>query len=275
MIEVRSLSVRAGSKTIVDSIDLEAGAGRWLGLIGPNGAGKTTILKGIAGLVETGGVVSIGGEKTSEVRRMARLVGFVPQRPEIPGTMKVIDYVMLGRSPHIGYFGLESPADISAVERALHDLVITGLAGRRLGTLSGGELQRVVLARVVAQETPVVLLDEPTASLDMGSAQQVLGVIDRLRGERNLTVITALHDLTLAAQFCDRLVLVSGGRIVASGVAETVLTESAIKLHYGATVRILKDDHGGVVVIPLRSPREPAPSIAGSFPSTHRNEMSS
>lgn len=252
MIRVRSLTVRLDGRPVVDGVDLDADRGQWVGLIGPNGAGKTTVLKAIAGLVESRGSVVVDRGRPVSIRERARTIGFVPQRPVTPPSMRVIDYVMLGRSPHIGYLRSETSHDVAVGREALADLGMSEYSRRSLGTLSGGELQRVVLARVITQQTPVVLLDEPTASLDMGSAQQVLGVIDDLRRDRGLTVVSAMHDLTLAAQFCDRLVMISAGVVAASGSATTVLTETSIRIHYGASVRVFNDDAGGVVVVPLR-----------------------
>jgi iron complex transport system ATP-binding protein len=165
--------------------------------------------------------------------------------------MRVVDYVLLGRTPHLGYLATESPTDLQAVEEAIVMLDLVRLSGRVMGGLSGGELQRVVLARALAQAAPLLLLDEPTAALDVGAAQQVLDLVDEIRRRQRLTVVAAVHDLTLAAQFCDRLVMISGGSIVAEGAARTVLTESVIRQHYGASVRVLEDGAGGVVVIPV------------------------
>jgi iron complex transport system ATP-binding protein len=143
----------------------------------------------------------------------------------------------------------------------LDQLDLAGLAGRRLDSLSGGERQRAVLARALAQQAPVLLLDEPTTGLDVGHQQQVLELVDALRAALDLTVLSAMHDLTLAGQFADELVLLDGGRVAAAGPARTVLTEGVISRHYHASVRVLEDPDGGVVVIPVRAARtagEPA-----------------
>lgn len=253
-LSVTGLEVEIGASTLVEGIDLTVEQGEWIGIIGPNGAGKTTILRSIAGLLSSGGSIVIDGIAGSRLSRAdrARMVGLVPQRPEIPAGVRVIDYVLLGRAPHLRYLQMHRESDVEAAWAAMTNMQVDGLADRMVASLSGGELQRVVLARALAQAAPLLLLDEPTASLDVGHAQQVLTLVDELRRTQGLTVVSAIHDLTLAAQFCDRLVLVAGGHIVATGVARSVLTESSILTHYGARVRVLEDDAGGVVVIPVR-----------------------
>ena len=166
--------------------------------------------------------------------------------------MRVFDYVLLGRAAHLPYLGVEGRQDLAVASAVIEELELGDFAHRPLETLSGGELQRAVLARALAQEAPLLLLDEPIASLDVGHQQQVLDLVEALRRRRGLTVLSALHDLTLAAQYCDRLVLLAGGRVAAEGPARAVLTEGAIREHYGAAVRVLDDGSGGVVVIPIR-----------------------
>jgi iron complex transport system ATP-binding protein len=173
--------------------------------------------------------------------------------------MTVLEYVLLGRTPHMGYAASPGSADVVSSFAALHRLEITELARRRLGSLSGGECQRAVLARALAQEPRLVVLDEPTSALDVGAQQQVLDLVSMLRQEGRLTVLTAMHDLTLTAQYADELVLVDDGREVARGSAEDVLTEELIERHYGASVRVIADPDAGVVIVPVRRARiEPA-----------------
>jgi iron complex transport system ATP-binding protein len=250
-----NVSVAYDGSPAVTGLSLGVPAGAWVGLVGPNGAGKTTLLRATARLVACSGDVLVDGLPLSSLsrRRLARLIAFVPQRPEIPESMAVFDYVMLGRTPYIPYLGAEGRRDIEVVRDVLGRLGLAPLRARALGSLSGGELQRVVLARALAQQAPVLLLDEPTAALDVGHQQQVLELVDALRREHGLTVLSAMHDLTLAGQFTDSLVLMSAGRAAAWGPACAVLTESLIHEHYGASVRVLEDPAGGVVVIPLRS----------------------
>lgn len=259
-VEVSGVSVSYDGVPVVRELSVRVPGGEWLGLIGPNGAGKTSLLRAVAGLVPHAGRIALEGAEVSAMtrRRLSQTVAYVPQRPVIPEGMVVTDYVLLGRTPYIPYLGTETRRDREVVADVLDRLELRELAERPLGSLSGGEVQRAVLARALAQQAPVLLLDEPTAALDVGHQQQVLELVDGLRGEHGLTVVSAMHDLTLAGQFADRLVLLSGGRAVAEGPATDVLTEGLIREHYGARVRILRDARGGIVVVPTRKPRPTA-----------------
>jgi iron complex transport system ATP-binding protein len=257
---LHQVTVAYDADPVVVDLDLDVAAGEWLALIGPNGAGKSTLLRVIAGSLDvTTGQVRIDGDDPRRLRsrELARRVAVVPQQPSIPAGLTVTDYVLLGRTPFIPYLGVETRRDLDAVAAVLERLELSALADRTLDHLSGGELQRTVLARALAQEAPLLLLDEPTSALDVGHQIAVLELVEELRRERGLTVLSAMHDLTLAGQFADRLVLLDGGRAVAHGPAATVLTEDTIRRHYDVAVRILHDDDGGVVVIPLRT-RSPA-----------------
>ena len=244
MIRWENVEVSYGGPTVGGPVTLAVGDGEWVGLVGPNGSGKSSLLKAALGLVETTGAVRMGNGH----RRPGLDIAWMPQRPTMPDAMGVADYVMLGRSPHIGYLGNEGRRDRDAVDTALRRLGMIELARRPLGTLSGGEAQRAVLARALAQEAPILLLDEPTASLDIGHAIEVLEVIDRLRSSVGLTVVTAIHDLTLAGRYCSSLALLSGGRIVAEGQPRDVLTEAVLRPHYGDAVRVVADPDGPLVV---------------------------
>ena len=254
MIEVREVVVRYNSRSAVDRVDLSVAPGEWLGLIGPNGAGKSSLLGAVAGTVSYQGVVRIGDRPASELgrRETARLVAVVPQHPVIPEPMTVADYVMLGRTPHLGYLAAESSEDVAVTEAAMWDLGIIHLADRTLGTLSGGERQRGVLARALAQDAPVLLLDEPTSALDIGHRQQVLDLVADLQRTRSIAVLAAMHDLTLAGQYADRLALMIEGKISAEGSATEVLTEQAIAAFSGARVSVIEGPDGEIVVVPRR-----------------------
>jgi len=251
MIQARAVSVTLGGSPILHHVDVTVESGAFVGLIGPNGSGKTTLLRAIHGTVPATGTVSLRGVVDPPRSHRARLAALVPQQPTTPRDMRVFDYVLLGRSPYIPYLGVESAADIDVGRQALRWLEMERFADRRLGQLSGGELQQVVLARALAQQAPILLLDEPTSALDIGHQQQVLDLIDRMRADHRLTVLAAFHDLTLAAQYCDRLVLLAGGRVVADGEPREVLHEDTISRYYGARVRVL-DNGMGLAVVPIR-----------------------
>lgn len=248
MISWKDVEVTYGTTKVLGPVTIEVADGAWLGLIGPNGAGKSTLLKTAVGVADHFGIVSFGLRE----RRRGLDVAWMPQRPRMPEGMGVADYVMLGRTPHLGYLGAESKHDVDTVYLALEKLDLLGFARRPLGTLSGGEAQRAVLARAIAQEAPILLLDEPTASLDIGHAVEVLDVVDDLRRQEGLTVVTAAHDLTLAGRYAERLLLISAGLVVADGSPEQVLTETYLKAHYGAGIRVLSD-RDGPIVVPERS----------------------
>jgi len=240
-IELADVSVRLGGRRVVDGVSASVERGEWVALIGPNGAGKTTLLRAIARLVPYEGSIELDGRPTGRLGRseLARLLAVVPQEPATPPWMTVGEYVLLGRTPHLGALAKESGRDRDAAARALDRLELLDLRERRLGTLSGGEKQRVVVARALAQEARIVLLDEPTASLDIGHQQQALELLDLLRAESGLTLVAAMHDLTLAAQYADRMLLLESGRIAADGPPGDVLTQDALALHYEAAVDVV------------------------------------
>ncbi len=257
------VSVTLGGTLVVDGVDAEVARGEWLTVIGPNGAGKSTLLRAIAGLVPFAGSIRIDDDEVSALgrRQVARRLAFVPQSPLLPSELAVRDYVLLGRTPHIGSFGSESARDLEAADRAIAQLELTAFAGRALRTLSGGEQQRAVLARALAQEAPLLVLDEPTTALDIGRQQQALELVAELREQQGLTVLSAMHELTLAAQYADRLLLLSGGRLVAAGAPDAIATEELISLHYRADVRVVQDDDGWPAVIPVRRARSSMPAL--------------
>jgi iron complex transport system ATP-binding protein len=254
--ELKGVSVKLGAARVVHEVSATIARGEWVGLIGPNGAGKTTILRALAGLVPFVGEVMLDERPLASGtrREIARRVALVPQSPLMPAELTVAEYVLLGRTPHIGYLGSEGRPDHLAAERAIARLGLRPFVSRPLGSLSGGERQRAALARALAQDAPLLLLDEPTSALDLGAQQQALELIDWLRQEEALTVISAMHDLSLAGQFADRLLLIDGGRVVADGPAPAVLSEQSIAAHYGASVRVLRED-GAIFVLPRRQVR--------------------
>jgi iron complex transport system ATP-binding protein len=248
-LELDRVAVRLGGRNVVDGVSFSVGPGDWVTLIGPNGAGKTSLLRAIAGLVGHRGEIRLNGDPLHALRRraVAQRVALVPQAPLMPAGLSVEEYVLLGRTPYVSYVGREGRGDLAAAASAMARLDLAELASRQLGTLSGGERQRAVLARALAQEAPLLLLDEPTSALDAGRQQEALELIDGLRLDAGLTVVAAMHDLTLAGLYAPKLLLLSGGRIVAEGAAAEVLTEPLIEEHYGARVRVIEG-----AVIPVR-----------------------
>jgi len=252
VIELRGLGVRFESTEAVRGLTLEVASDEWVMLIGPNGAGKTSVLRALCGLLPFSGEARIDGRDVRSFgrRELARLIAFVPQNPATPSELTVAEYVLLGRTPHLGYLGVEGRRDRAAVTHALDRLDLLPLAERGLGSLSGGELQRAVLARALAHEAPILLLDEPTTSLDLGRQQQALELVDALRGD-GLTVFSTMHDLTLAGQYADRLVLLDRGALAVEGTPREVLSPENLAAYYGADVRIVHDDDE-VYVLPRR-----------------------
>ena len=258
-VSVRSLVVELGGRRILDDVDLDVAPGAWVSVVGPNGAGKTTLVRALAGMVKpVSGSVAIAGlpAHALRARARARILAVVPQTPVIPAGVTVFDYALLGRTPYLPYFGRETEHDVEACRSMLQRLAIADLAPRPVETLSGGERQRVVLSRSLLQGAPIVVLDEPTTALDIGHQQDVLELVDELRAERGLTVVSTMHDLTLAGLFADELVLLDGGRVAERGPATSVLTEAHLRDHFGAQVSVLTGEDGPVVVpARIRRPR--------------------
>ncbi|MEY4364663.1 MAG: hypothetical protein RLZZ305_7 [Actinomycetota bacterium] len=250
------VSVRYGNHTAVHPFTDTVRPGEWLCVIGPNGAGKSSLLRAVAGVAPHSGRMLVDGAPLDSrpARRRAQLVAYVPQNPVLPTGMTGREYVLLGRNPFVSHFGSESRHDIGMVDDVVERLDLSSLAGRLIDTLSGGERQRLVIARAVAQEAPILLLDEPTSALDIGHQQQALELVDRLRRDHGLTVISAMHDLTLAGIYSDRLVLMHEGHRVVHGTAEEVLAPETLAEFYGVSVSVHRDPDGTIVVVPRRGP---------------------
>ena len=231
MIRVSDLVVRLGEATVLDGLDASIERGTFVGLIGPNGAGKTTLLRTIAATLEpAAGRVTVDGEDVHALpsRGVSRLVAVVPQETRLAFDFDVRDVVAMGRTPYRSRLGGVAPADRAAVERAMERTATVDLADRSIGSISGGERQRVLLARALAQGTPVLILDEPTASLDINHQVRTLELVRDLVNDGK-TVIAAIHDLNLAAHYCDELQLLSDGEIIASGLPSAVLTSEYLE----------------------------------------------
>ena len=249
-LKVSNLHVELGGKAIIKDISIEVSLGQWVCIIGPNGAGKSSLLKALAGITPSTGDLFIDEINLRELshRDRACWVAYVAQDPVMPAGMRVFDYVLLGRTAHLKMLATESPKDLEIAHYVINELDLTEFIDRDVVTLSGGERQRVAIARALTQASPIVLLDEPTTALDVGYQQEVLELIDRLRKEQKIAVISTMHDLTVSGLYPDSLLLLAHGEVVESGTATQVLTAENIAKHYGANVRIIPDVSGPIVI---------------------------
>ncbi|SOC57891.1 ABC transporter ATP-binding protein [Ornithinimicrobium cerasi] len=256
-LRVADLHVTYDAKEVLRGVDLELSPGEWLGLIGPNGSGKSTLLRAMVGLVPSTGRVELGdGRRPGPVD-----LSLMPQAPELPAGMTVVEYVLLGRTSHLGWLAQESRADRRIATDVLRRLSLASFADRTVRQLSGGEAQRVVIARALAQQSPVLLLDEPTSALDLGHQVEVLELVDELRHQDGLTVVAAMHDLGVAARYADRLALLDRGSLVSLGDPGTVLDPELLSRVYGHPVHVHVVD-GHLLVVP--APRPPRARPAGA-----------
>lgn len=240
----------------LDHVSITVERGSLTGLLGPNGCGKTTLLNLLSGVLqpEHGHVSLNGAPLAGRTRRdIARHLAVVPQETHPAFDYTVMEMVLMGRHPHLGAFELEGPRDLALAGDALAATGTEHLAGRAYMTLSGGEKQRVVIASALTQSPEVLLLDEPTASLDLGYQLEVAALLRRLNLERGVTMVLATHDLNLAASLCDRLILMRDGRVVAQGPTRDVLTAASIRRIYDVEADVsFHVAAGHVTVTPLR-----------------------
>jgi iron complex transport system ATP-binding protein len=262
VLEAAGVSYAYGPRAVLHDVDLHVAAGEVVGVIGPNGSGKTTLVRLLAGLVPPdAGVVRADGRALATWRRaeLARRIAVVPQDVTIEFPFTALEVVLMGRAPYLGPLGFPTTHDLTVARAAMERLDVATLDDRPLDRLSGGERQRVLLARALAQEPDVLLLDEPTTHLDLRHQAGVHDVVRALARERGVGTITVLHDLNLAAMYCDRLVLLAGGRVVAAGAPADVLTERTLTAAYQTDVYVGWDDAVGPVVLPRR--RDPSDAV--------------
>ncbi|MFD1645224.1 ATP-binding cassette domain-containing protein [Haloarchaeobius litoreus] len=243
MIDIDSVSVSFGDATVLDDVSLAVEPGTFLGLVGPNGAGKTTLLRTVSGALEPdAGTVSLDGDRLDGLgsKAASRRVAVVPQDTTVSFGFTARDVVAMGRTPHRGRFEPSSREDSRAVDEAFARVGAEHLADRRIDELSGGERQTVTIARALAQETPILLLDEPTASLDINHQVETLELVAALVADGK-TVVAAIHDLSLAARYCDELALLADGDIVATGLPESVLTRERLAESFDARTVLRRD----------------------------------
>ncbi len=262
-LDIRGLTVAypggaSGLRPALREVSLELARGELLGLVGPNGSGKTTLIRAVTALVPAlAGDVRIAGRNLAGLgqRGLARLVAVVPQTPQLPEAYTVLEAVLMGRTPYLGLLQAEDEADLEVTRRAMLATDSWALANRRVGELSGGERQRVVVARALAQETPILLLDEPTAHLDIGHQSGVLELMRKYCRSEGKAVLAVVHDLTLTAQYCHRLVMLDQGAVVAQGKPEDVLRAETLERVYETRVQVFPHPLTGQPVVAPR-PRE-------------------
>ena len=252
-VDAQAVSFSVEAKTLLDGVDVRAERGQFLGLIGPNGAGKSTLLRALSGVLryQEGAVALEGSDLQSmPARDVAAMLALVPQIAPYTQGFTAFELVVMGRYPHLGRFQVEGEADDRIAREAMRRTETEQFAERTLDTLSGGERQRVFLARALAQQPRVLLLDEPTSNLDILHQLKILGLVRTLVDD-GLTVIAAIHDLNLAARYCDRLVLLSEGRVVTEGPPEEVLAPETIESTFGVRSAIHRDPVTGALAISL------------------------
>jgi iron complex transport system ATP-binding protein len=243
LLAVEGLGVRLGGRAVLQDVSLRVAAGECVGLIGPNGAGKSTLMRAALGLIGAAGARSLGGDPVAALApaERARRAAFLPQEREIGWPVTVRALVALGRAPHRPRLAALGPADEAAIEAAMQRMDVAQFADRPATDLSGGERARVLIARALAQEAPLLLADEPAAGLDPAHQLALMETFAALAREGR-AVLASLHDLGLAARWCDRLVLLDRGRVVADGPPQAVLTAERLAAVYGIRAHL---DWGG------------------------------
>ncbi len=245
MISLSDVSVHYGDQPIVQNISFDIRQGKVMVLIGPNGSGKTTIIRGITGSVKlSGGQINYDGKNSADLSETerAKYLSVVPQNSLLPDGFSVYETVAMGRTPYLGLLGKLSEEDRRRVDEAIRETAIFDLRKKDVRSLSGGEQQRVILARALAQDTPVMILDEPTTHLDLNHTIGILSLVRNLSREKGTAVLIVLHDLNLAARFADEIIILKQGNILAMGTPEEVLTENNLTAVYHVPMIVFRHD---------------------------------
>lgn len=253
-LDVENLSVHYGAVPVLEGINLQVHQGEVMALIGPNGAGKTTLIRTISGTIKpASGQVRILGQALEHmpVSKRASSLAVVPQARNLPEAFTVWQTVLMGRTPYLGWLGQPGTVDTQKTTWALERTSSLDLAERPIGKLSGGEQQRILLARALAQDTPVLLLDEPTAHLDLRHQSSLLNLVRELAQERGIAVLMALHDLNLVSLYADRVVLLADGKMQVQGTSAEVLTETNLVAAYQVPLNIVPHpEYGTPLILP-------------------------
>jgi iron complex transport system ATP-binding protein len=266
-LEAQKISFAYRDRAVLEEISLSLRPGEFLGFLGPNGSGKSTFLKNLLGFLKPshGRIVFSGAETEPSREERARRLALVPQSSGLRAVLSVRDLILMGRLPHLrdrwaGY----SKADHAKVEEVLEALGLTAMADRNVLSLSGGETQKVIIGRCLTQEGDIILLDEATSGLDLNHTIEIMELMRRKAGDEGKTIVAVLHDLNLAAQYCDRVVLLKDGRIRCQGLPEEVLTGETVEEIYGVRVVVKKDEYGRPVILPRRAETSEAAEGSGS-----------
>lgn len=254
MLDIQNLSVNYGDQPILRSVNLTVLSGEVVAVIGPNGAGKTTLIRAVGGIqpIKAGKILVDNQDMAGlQADRRARLIAVVPQARQLPGEFTVAETVLFGRTPYLNWIGSNNPLDQAAVRQSLELTQLSDLADRRVGQLSGGEQQRVLLARALAQDAPLLLLDEPTTHLDLQHQSVLLNLVKRLAVEKRLAVLMVLHDLNLAGLYADKVVLLVGGAVHAAGDPAQVITSDNLGAIYRIPINVIPHpEYGTPLVLP-------------------------
>ncbi|MCC5779268.1 ABC transporter ATP-binding protein [Nitratireductor sp. B36] len=247
-LQVKNLSVVLGKRQVLDAISFDIEPGQVIGLLGPNGAGKSTLMRALNGHIAAAGAMQLGEHDLAAIgpAQRARLIAYLPQQRTIGWRLSVRDLVALGRLPWRAFGQRPNARDESAIARAMAMADIAPLADRVAKELSGGEQARVLMARAIVQETPLLMADEPASGLDAAHQIMLMQSLKRLAAEGR-TVLVSLHDLTLAARWCDQVMLLNEGKLAALGTPETVLSDENLAIIYGVTAHRAQDDQGLVI----------------------------
>lgn len=249
ILDISNISLSFRDKLILSNVSLEVSAGEFFVIIGPNGAGKTSLLKVLSGLQKAQkGTVTIKDKNILNYRRrnLSQIMAIVPQHIEVGFPFTVADTVIMGRSPHLGILGMEGENDFHIAEEAMKFTDVSHLTDRKLFQLSGGELQRVIIARAICQQPEIILLDEPTTALDPSHQLKIMDLMEKFRREHGTTIIMVSHDLNLASMYGDRVLLLKSGRVVKTGDPKSVLNKELLEDSYGCRIQIDESPLGGV-----------------------------
>ncbi len=254
--KIEKLTYNIKDKKILDNINFSVAKGELIGVLGPNGSGKSTLLKTLLNyLKKNKGIVKVEGKEIEsyKAKELARINAFVPQKPRLTMSLSTYDFVLLGRLPHIkNAFSSYTNVDYDYVNKILKILKLERFKDRDVQSLSGGEFQRVLLARALAQKPRILFLDEATSAMDMNYALNMMNLLEKLVKNHNLTAITVMHDLNLAGLYCDKIVFLKDGRVKYFGSVKDLFTKDILKEIYGFTCNIMENSHGRPSIIPLK-----------------------